>query len=98
MAGWHHQLNAHEFEQTPGVGDGQGGLVCCSPWGCKELGHDLATQQQHQNNINFSFPCCSEYSLNSLKNYHSKHVSGAQWLRLHAPNAEGPGSIPGHGT
>ena len=35
--GWHHQLNGHEFEQTPGVGDGQGSLVCCSPWGHKEL-------------------------------------------------------------
>ena len=30
-AGWHHQLNGHEFEQAPGVGDGQGSLVCCSP-------------------------------------------------------------------
>ena len=37
MVGWHHQLNEHESEQTSGVGDGQGGLVCCSPWGCKEL-------------------------------------------------------------
>ena len=36
MIGWHHQLNGHEFEETPGVGDGQGGLVCCSPWSCKE--------------------------------------------------------------
>ena len=36
MAGWHHQLNAHEFEWTPGVGDGQGGLVPCDSWGCKE--------------------------------------------------------------
>ena len=36
MIGWHHWLNEHEFEQTPGVGDGQGGLVCCSTWGCKE--------------------------------------------------------------
>ena len=36
MAGWHHRLNGHEFEWTPGVGDGQGGLVCCSPWGRKE--------------------------------------------------------------
>ena len=66
MAGWHHQLNGHEFEQTLGAGEGQGSLVCCSPWGRKELGHDLATQQQHHNNINFSFPYCSEYSLNSL--------------------------------
>ena len=36
MAGWHHQLDGHEFEWTPGVGDGQGGLACCSPWGGKE--------------------------------------------------------------
>ena len=31
------RLNGHEFEQVPGVGDGQGGLACCSPWGHKEL-------------------------------------------------------------
>ena len=37
MAGWHHWLNGHEFGKTPGVGDGQGGLACCSLWGCKEL-------------------------------------------------------------
>ena len=37
MVGWYHWLNRHEFEQAPGVGDGQGGLVCCSLWGCKEL-------------------------------------------------------------
>ena len=36
MAGWHHQLDAHEFGWTPGVGDGQGGLVCCDSWGRKE--------------------------------------------------------------
>ena len=36
MVGWHHQLDGHEFEQAPGVGDGQGGLACCSPWGRKE--------------------------------------------------------------
>ena len=35
--GWHHRLNGHEFESTLGVGDGQGSLVCCSPWGHKEL-------------------------------------------------------------
>ena len=37
MAGWHHWLNLHEFEQAPGVGDGQGSLLCCSPWGSKVL-------------------------------------------------------------
>ena len=36
MVGWHHQFYGHEFEQAPRVGVGQGSLVCCSPWGCKE--------------------------------------------------------------
>ena len=36
MAGWHHRLNRHEYEWTLGVDDGQGGLVCCYSWGCKE--------------------------------------------------------------
>ena len=36
MVGWHHQLNGHEFEQAPEVGDGQGSLACCSSWGRKE--------------------------------------------------------------
>ena len=36
MVGWHHRLSGYEFEQTPGVDDGRGGLACCSPWGCKE--------------------------------------------------------------
>ena len=36
MAGWHHRPNGHEFEWTPRIGDGQGGLVCCSSWGGKE--------------------------------------------------------------
>ena len=36
MVGWHHRLDGHEFEQALGVGDGQGRLVCCSPWGRKE--------------------------------------------------------------
>ena len=37
MIGWHHQLYGHEFEHSPRVGDGQGNLAHCSPWGCKEL-------------------------------------------------------------
>ena len=37
MAGWHHRLNGHEFEQTWGDREGQGRLACCSPWGHKEL-------------------------------------------------------------
>ena len=48
MVGWHHQLNGHEFAQAPGVGEGQGSLMCCSPWGHKELD----TTEQLDNNIN----------------------------------------------
>ena len=36
MVGWHHRLNGHKFEQAPVVGNGQGSLACCSPWGRKE--------------------------------------------------------------
>ena len=36
MAGWHHQLNGYEFDQTLGDSEGQGSLACCSPWGCNE--------------------------------------------------------------
>ena len=37
VVGWHYRLDGHEFEQAPGIGDGQGSLACCSPWGHKEL-------------------------------------------------------------
>ena len=47
MVGWHHQLNGHEFEQTPEDGEGQGSLVCCSSWGFKESD----TTEQLNNNI-----------------------------------------------
>jgi len=43
MAGWHHWLDGHEFEWTPGVGDGQGGLACCDSWDHR-VGHDWATE------------------------------------------------------
>ena len=46
IVGWHHQLNGYEFEQTPGDSEGQGSLMCCSPWG-QIAGHDLATEQQN---------------------------------------------------
>ena len=41
MVGWHHWLDGHQFEQALGVGDGQGGLACCSPWGHKESGLNI---------------------------------------------------------
>ena len=54
MVGWHHWLNGHEFEQTPGDSEGQGSLACCKPWGCKESdttewlnNHGNLTTQRH---------------------------------------------------
>ena len=47
MVGWHHRLHGHEFEQAPGNSEGQGGLVCGSPWGHKESG-----TTEHLNNKN----------------------------------------------
>ena len=44
MTGWHHRLDGHGFGWTPGVGDGQGGLVCCDSWGCKESDTELFSQ------------------------------------------------------
>ena len=52
MVGWHHQLNRHELGQTPGDGEGQGSLTCCSPWGCR-VRHDLETEQPPPRNICF---------------------------------------------
>ena len=48
MVGWHHRCDGHEFKQAPGVGDGQGGLVFCSPWGRKEL---EMTEQLNNNKV-----------------------------------------------
>ena len=48
LAGWDLQLDGHEFEQTPGVSEGQGGLACCSPWGRKELDK---TEQRIEKNV-----------------------------------------------
>ena len=47
MVEWHHRLNGHEFVQTPGDGEGQGSLACCSPWGRQESD----TSERLKNNI-----------------------------------------------
>ena len=48
MVGWHHRLDGHAFEQALGIGDGQGSLVCCSLWGCKEPD---TTERLNQNSM-----------------------------------------------
>ena len=70
MVGWHHWLNGHEFEQALEVGDGQGGLACCSPWFHKDLD---ATKQLHWTDVcesfeNFKFSSVACKALYNLKN------------------------------
>ena len=57
MVGWHHRLNGHELEQTLGDCEGQGGLACCSPWGCKES--DTAEQLNNNNKYMYPLPLAS---------------------------------------
>ena len=59
MVGWHHRLHGHEFEQAQGVGDGQGSLTCCSPWGHKESD---TTEQLNKNRLKIAEK--SEISIN----------------------------------
>ena len=60
IVGWHHWLNGHELEQTPGNSEGQGRLMCCSPWGCEEL----VKSSWLNNNIHFN-----------IKPYHTEAIS-----------------------
>ena len=68
IAGWHHWLNGHEFEQAPEVGNGQRSLACCSPWGCKES--DM-TEWLNWTELDFSPPGSSVHGI-SQQNYWSK--------------------------
>ena len=64
MAGWHHWLDGHEFEWTPGDGDGQGGLVCCDSWG-RRVGHDWVTELNWGGCANFLNQENKVYCINS---------------------------------
>ena len=59
MVGWHHRLNGQEFEKAPGVGDGQGGLTCCSPWGHRES--DMPGQLS-LSLFHFTLSCCRAWA------------------------------------
>ena len=73
MVGWHQRLNGHEFEQIPGVRDGQGGLACCSPWGHNEsdMTERLNCTEQKQKNIKKRW---QEYTENLCEKQKTKHT------------------------
>ena len=72
MAGWHHWLDGHEFGWTLGVGDGQGGLACCSSWGRKEL--DMTER------LNWTE---GSYFMRSYKNWHRGNLKGCIGVDFH---------------
>ena len=74
MVGWHHLLNGQQFGWTPGVGDGQGGLACCGPWGHKELRLSYWTE------LNWKESTALQNSAESPQPFH------ACWIRLVQPS------------
>ena len=67
MVGWYHWLDEHESEQAPGIGDGQGGLACCSPWGHKESD---TTEQLNWTELNWSIGIACKFLMNFIQNFH----------------------------
>ena len=66
MVEWHHRLSGHDFEQTPGDGEGQGSLVCHSPWGHKESD---STEQLNNNIITLSKSTILQMKAHSLRTH-----------------------------
>ena len=66
MVGWHHRFSRHEFEQALGDSEGQGHLVCCSPWGCKEL--DTTERLNNSNNLYFLYLTAQTQRLQCIVN------------------------------
>ena len=96
MTGWHHQLNGHEFEQAPGDGEGQGDLVCCSPWVCKD-----SDTEQPKNNHGKESTCNARDSSpipglrRSLREENTIHSSILAW---EIPWTEEPGGLQSMGS
>ena len=77
IVGWHHWLNGYEFEQAPGVGDGQGSLVCCSPWGHR-IGHDWVMNNNNNNHI------C--HLLRGQNNVQDRSINCCPWAKSDQPS------------
>ena len=73
MVGCHHQLNRNEFKQTPGDIEGQGNLVCCSPWGHKEL--DMTEQVNNNKKSKICTLVYHKTNLDSCSSFHTKVTS-----------------------
>ena len=85
MVGWHHQLDGHEFEQAPGIGDGQGSLVCCSLWG-RRVRYNWVTK--------LNWTELNWIRINNTKNTF-QGCPGSSVVKILPANAGDPDSIPG---
>ena len=86
MAGWHHWLDGCESEWTPGVCDGQGGLVCCDSWGLKESG---TTERLNWTELIADSLCCRAETNRTLwRTYVLRSSQVAQWERIRLPMQE----------
>ena len=88
LIGWHHRLDGHEFEQTPGDGEGQRSLACCSPWGHR-VGHDWSDLACTQLSLVLYSLCINILLL--------KGFPGSSTGKESTCNAGDPSSIPGLG-
>ena len=89
MAGWHHRFDGHEFEQAPGVGDGQGGLACCSPWSCQEsdmtewLNWNWTEVPNNKSLISLIFYKVTDKSFELFKDLLEEPRVSSRWESLH---------------
>ena len=87
MVGWHHQLDGHEFEQAPGVGEGQRGLVYCNPWGCKESDTTEWLNWIHMSSLSWiplpsSSPSHPSRLSQSISFGSLCHITNSHWLSM----------------
>ena len=80
MIGWHHRLNGHESEQTPGDTEGQGSLACCSPWGYKESG----MTERLNSNKSMTIPTNKGKPSNPIPQLEAHSVGGVGTTRNHS--------------
>ena len=89
MVGWYYQLNRHEFEWALGVDDGQGSLVCCSPWGCKEA--DITERLSNNNHLSIYLSVYlsinSVYLFISLSIYQLYHLCTQRESQKESPDS-----------
>ena len=76
---WHHWLDGHEFEQTPGVGDGQGSLVCCSPWGLQESN---MTEELNWTELNYLRKCSLFQKISLITSRPTEAHQETTWVQI----------------